>query len=259
MFGRRVFGRKGSDNPVEAPAERKPENPGHAHVLDLLRREETEKPLQRQQVAGHIIFDLVYRLAADERGCRIEDLIAILASTGGHSCTLAAIAEHEAAPGSGHEHDFLVVKAKDGQKYIFGNIANRYLFESEHAMLSIAMGTAQQLGASLSIDDVHDAMRHVAGSIGGEAFGVPRLPEAHMPRDRVINYAAYLWPKVQEALDLYEVDPLKRPMAIGFALAEAIDKGQQALDLRLMALIAIECAIPIAKVTPKMLEEIRAG
>ncbi|WP_162919010.1 hypothetical protein [Taklimakanibacter deserti] len=74
-----VFGRR--------PAPARPTSPsalsGHGAVLDHLRRVETEQPFARPSLVGRLLFDMTRKMIATDRGARLEDLLAILASTGG--------------------------------------------------------------------------------------------------------------------------------------------------------------------------------
>ena len=63
-----------------AAQERAETSPGHRNVLELLDREQDEKPHQRAQMGGMVLFDLVMNIIADERGLHIQNLISILAS-----------------------------------------------------------------------------------------------------------------------------------------------------------------------------------
>lgn len=246
MLGKKFFGKKNVAPPVPSadPLE------GHRHVLAHLAREEAEKPLQRAQVAGHIVFDLIFRILQTDRGCRIEDLVATLAATGGFSCVLAAVSEFGGRDINDGTNDLVTVQTQNGQKYIFGNLTNKYVFESQHSLLSLAMGAAQHVGASLSVEDVNDAFAHVSKTLGDSSFGTPRLPKQNMPALPPVEMLRSAWSRVDEALVLYAVNPQQKPTAIGFALAEAIDKGHTALDPRLLAQIAIEYAIPTSKLWP---------
>ena len=128
---------------------------------------------------------------------------------------------------------------------------NASLLESELALLSLALGAAHGLGAPVTLALVHEVMKHVAGTVGGPDFGIPRLPTEHMPGDRPIEYVRHLWPKIREALGLYEVPLAGRPSAIGFAVQRAIDRGKDVLDPLLAAQIVTEYAVPMAKLDPK--------
>lgn len=248
------FGRKPSSSPQTSPSPpasggNGEAHPGHRAVLDHLRRSEGDQPLVRPQLVGRLLFDMICKMIANDRGVRMEDLLAILASTGGFSCLVAALSEIGQSPPSGNS--LTIVTGKDGHHYFFGDLPNRYLIESEFALLSLALGAARAFGGSVSLDMVHQTMRHVAGTVGGESFGQPQLPAEHRPGDLPFNYVRFLWPRVLEGLKRYEVPPTQAPIAIGFALQRAIEAGKDAIDPTLAARIAIECAVPMAKVDPK--------
>jgi hypothetical protein len=258
MFGRKTFGTKHSA-PQPPPASGAPRDmPGHRNVLEHLDREAAANPVQRQQVAGRIVFDLVCEMIASDRGVRMEDLVAVLASAGGFACAIAGLQDFIALEGREQPNDLVWIEGKDRLQYIFGDLPNRYLLESEHALLSLAMGAAAGLGASLSLDDAHSAFKHCASTVGAPEFGVPRLPAENMPGDHPVNYVIHLWSKIQEALDLYEVKPSQRPAALGFALQQAITFGKDAISPKLAAIIAIECAVPTSKIQPGQLEKWKA-
>lgn len=246
---RPIFGRR-TEAASPPPPSGAPVHPGHAAVLTHLRQIEGSDPLARLQLAGRIVFDLTCDIIKTERGVRIEDAVAVLASTGGFTCihsTLAALA----ARGQTREAVGIVTaRGTDGQDYLFGDAPNRLLLESEHALLSLALGAAHHLGANVSLEMVHETMGRVASSVGGPEFGVPMLPPQHRPGDLPIHYVRYLWPKIVEALDLYEVPVEHRATAIGFALQRAIDAGKEVLDPMIAAAIAVECAVPMAKLDP---------
>ncbi|KFC74536.1 hypothetical protein FG93_01122 [Bosea sp. LC85] len=221
-------------------------------MLDHLRRIEATQPLARPQLVGRILFDMVGKMIANDRGVRMEDLLAILASCGGFSCLSAAFSE-VLGPTPPTGNNLTVVEGKDGHRYFFGDLPNRYLIESEFALLGLALGMAQACGGTVSLDMAHQTMRRVANTVGGDEFGKPELPTEHRPGDFPINYVRDHWPKALEALNFYEVPPTLRPAAIGFALQRAIEAGQDAIDPTMAARIVIECAVPMAKIDPERL------
>lgn len=192
---------------------------------------------------------MICKMIATDRGVRMEDLLAILASSGGFSCLVAALGEADRGPTSGKS--LTIATGKDGHRYFFGDLPNRYLIEGEFALLRLALGAAKACGGSVSLDMVHQTMRHVAGTVGSQSFGRPLLPAEHRPGDLPFHYVKFLWPRILEALKLYEVVPTQAPIAIGIALQRAIEAGKEAIHPTLAARIAIECAVPMAKVDPK--------
>lgn len=251
------FGRKGVAQAQGNPPPRDPrmDQPGHGNVLGHLRRHEAEVPLQRPQLAGRILFDLVCKLISGERGVRIEDALAVLASNGGYACivaTLAALAEAGRTPQS---VGMIEVGAKDGNRYYFGDMPNTALWEHPESLLSLALGAAQDCGATVSREMVEQAMSRTASAIGGPDFGVVHVDDPHKPGIDPIEYVRHGWPKLEEAMYFYEVPCGQWPMAFGFALQQAIVAGKQALDPTIAAKICVDCAIPMAKLDPARFPE----
>jgi hypothetical protein len=226
-------------------------DPGHEAVLRHLREREREEPLIREQVAGTVVFDLFAQMLADDNGrIRIDDLVAALASLGGHLCLVAVLDTLKERGQTPQQVGMMEVEGSDGNRYYFGDEPNRLLLESEASLLSLALGAAHAHGAPVSLELVHETMARTAQRVGTAEFGRPELPEGHQPALPPFEWVAHGREKIVEALDLYEVPTLSRPTAVGFALQRAIDQGREALDPLIAAKIAIECSVPMAKVDP---------
>jgi hypothetical protein len=226
-------------------------HPGHQAVLRQLREREQEEPLIRAQVAGTIVFDLFVRLLGERTGrVRIDDLIAALASVGGHLCLVAVLDTLQERGLTPAQVGMLEVKGSDGHRYYFGDEPNRLLLESSESLLSLVLGAAHAHGAPVSLDMVHEAMGRTAKRVGTAEFGQPELPDQHQSALSPFEWVEHGRGKIGEALDLYDVPPRSRPTAVGFALQRAIDDGREVLDPLLAAKIAVECSVPMAKVDP---------
>ena len=220
-------------------------------MLRHLSEREREEPLIREQVAGSVVFDLFVQMLGEEGGrVRIDDLVAALASLGGHLCLVAVLDTLRERGLTPEQVGMLEVEARDGHRYYFGDEPNRLLLESSTSLLSLVLGAAHAHGAPVSLELVHETMRRTAERVGAAEFGRPELPEEHQPALPPFDWVTHGRQKIVEALDLYEVPPLARPTAVGFALQRAIDEGRDALDPLLAAKIAIECSVPMAKVDP---------
>jgi hypothetical protein len=247
-----LFGRKGLNQepapppPPPPPPDDQKNQPGHQAVLRHLREKEQTEPWIREQLAGRIVFDFAYELLKDERGVRIENLLAMLASVGGQQC-IAPIIHGARADATAEEMGLTVIKGADGRLYFFGDPPNKLLIESSHALLSLAFGAAQSLGAPVTMEMIHDEMRRVAGTVGGPDFEKLDLPPEHMV-DRPTEWARVFTPKIVEALDLYDVPPMKRATAIGYALYRAVEASKDNIGPLLAARIALQCATRTAKV-----------
>ena len=249
MFGRR---QKPPTPPPPLPAADGTPHPdmGHYMVLQQLREKEETDPVARPQLVGNILFRWTSDLIRNKKGIHAESLVGILAALGGFSCILAALDEYGHLTKESEKYDLVISTGKDGHRYFFGDVPNRYLLETRFSLLNIALSAAQAAGTTISTDVVHEGLRHVAATVGGEAFGVPRLPPEHPVGDLPVNYVQVLWPNVLKILALYEVAPQQFPATFGFALYRAITEAKQVIDPALAFKITLECAAPMAKLDP---------
>jgi hypothetical protein len=218
--------------------------------LNRLRSLDATQPEARLQLAGTVLFDFVYQMVKGERGARIEDFLAILGSVGGHACIVGALDTVARSGGKPAGNQLVAMEGKDGNRYYFGDLPNEALLESPLSLLSLTLGAAQAHGGSVSLEKVHDVMRHVASTVGTSEFGIPRITGEHRPGDVPFNYIKHLSARLFEPLDLYEVPLNKRASAIGFAVQKAMDVGKDTLDPTIAADIVTECAVPAAKFAP---------
>jgi hypothetical protein len=243
-----LFGRKKVTPPTgpREPSDDPKLQPGHQAVLRHLIETEKTEPGARERLAGAIVFDLAYNLLKNERGVQIEIIIAVLASVAGQECIAPIVA---AAPDNAtmQELGLIVVKGHDGRIYFFGDPPNRLLVESPDSVISLAFGAAKALGAPVTMTMILEEMRKVASRVGGADFESLNLPKEHMV-DRPTEWVRVFRAKLVEALDLYDVLPMRRATALGYALQKAIDAGKQCLDPLVAAQIALQCAARTSKI-----------
>lgn len=244
-----IFGRKKVAAPAgpSNPSNNNDKHPGHAAVLHHLRAEEQADPGVRERLAGAVIFDLACQLLNSDRGVRMEDLLAMLASVAGHAC-IAPFLTHLAMGATPGELELTVIKGNNGRLYLFGDPPNRLLAESSDSVISLAFGAAQALGARVTVEMIGDEMAKVAKRVGGPDFETLDLPPGHMT-DRPTEWARVFRAKLSEALDLYEVPPMRRACALGYAIQKAMDAGRDSIDPMMAAQIVLQCATRTAKVT----------
>ncbi len=244
-----IFGRKNVAAPTgpTPPSKKVDKNPGHQAVLHQLREEEKSDPGVRERLAGAVIFDLSCQLLNSERGVRMEDLLAMLASVAGQEC-IAPILARATMGTTPQQLGLTVIKGNDGRYYFFGDPPNRLLAESSDSVISLAFGAAQALGAPVTVKMIGDEMAKVAKRVGGPDFETLDLPPEHMT-DRPTEWARVFRAKLAEALDLYEVPPMRRACAIGYAIQKAMNAGRDTLDPMMAAQIVLQCATRTAKVT----------
>ena len=239
-----MFGRKGTGGPAAAaPID------GREWILERLRQTDGPGSMEQAKALGLELFDNAYQFMKNDRGVRIEDIVAMLGSVGGQLCLTAvldSLAESRMAPQS---IGMMVIAGNDGCTYYFGDAPNWLLCEAPYSLISLLFGAAHEHGAPVSIDMVHDEMRLLAQQVGTSQFLDLDLPAAHAT-DSASNWAHVFAPIVRGTVLGGMAPQVRLPIIVGFALQQAIDVGRQALDPMTIATIAMKCAMRTSKLDP---------
>jgi hypothetical protein len=248
-----VFGRKGVNQPtvtnqqVTARARQWAE--------EHFRRDEKPGSMGYAQHLGKVLFDATYKIMAEERGARIENLLAALASVGGHLCLVAVLEQLRTEGLSPADIGMAVARGADGNTYYFGDAPNYLLCEAQHSLISLVFGAAHEHGAPVSLEMLHQEMGRVAAAVGSPEFLEMDLPADHQV-DTPLSWAHVFTPRVVELLSSGGAPAFWRPTIVGFALQQAIDVGRETLEPLMQARISLACAVRAAKLDP---ERVRAG
>ena len=241
----RVFGRKGTGGPAEAvPID------GREWVKGLLLRTDRPGSMEQAQALGLELFDNAYQFMKDERGVRIEDLVALLGSVGGHFCLTAVLDRLSESRRTPQSIGMIVMAGNDGHTYYFGDAPNWLLCEAPYSLISLLFGAAHEHGAAVNIDMIHAEMRMLAQQVGTPQFLDLDLPESHVT-DSVCNWVRVFAPIVKGTVLRGYAPNVRLPIVVGFALQKAIDTGRHALDPMTIATIAMKCAMRASKIDPQ--------
>ncbi|SFU85505.1 hypothetical protein SAMN05216350_106214 [Polaromonas sp. YR568] len=181
-----------------------------------------------------------------ERGVHIESLLCALGSLAGYACQ-ADLRQQAKKQGMAETSLLMVVGTKDGKNFFFGDHLNKALAESQLSIWSLAAGAAQHNGCT-KLPDVAEIFGYVTGTVGGESFGIPRLPDGHKPGDLPINYLKSLWPVMLNVIHPFCKESVEWPILFGFAIQEVMDLSKTAIKPDLALQVVMESAIPMSKV-----------
>ena len=203
-------------------------------------------PLIGAKVGGKELAHQLIEAMTDERGAHVESLLCAAGALAGYSCQAALRAKNR-AEGRNELALFSVAHTSDGQKFFFGDPLNGFLAENELSIWRLAAGGAQRCGCS-EIPDIGPIFEHVAGSVGHENFGVPRLPPGHPVHELPRTYLERLWPRFAPMVERFCPNPDHRPALLGLAIQELLSQTKTALNPCLALQIVMEAAIPMSKV-----------
>lgn len=146
---------------------------------------------------------------------------------------------------------FVVVETRTGEIYFFGDYLNTILASPKPEHLSvwkIVAGAARVMGAA-DLPDLTPIFKHCAETAGTTSFGLPRLPDGHLPtilpRDAVNRY----WPEARRILG-DSPDPLTWALDAASAAQQLMLGMKDRIDPVLAAQVVMEAAIPMSRIDP---------
>jgi hypothetical protein len=196
------------------------------------------------------IADWLMRELKDERGIHCETILTVVGALAGYSAQ-QALWEGMVKPGKlAIAQAFKVVETGSGATYFFGDALDTILASMEPKHLSIwKIVAASTLAAGGDhLPDMGNLLRHCAATVGTSAFGLPRLPDDHLPSIMPRPALEQFWPGARLLLALAE--PLHWPLHMANAAQKLMlaMKGSIASDLAVR--IVMEAAVPMSRVDP---------
>ena len=196
------------------------------------------------------IADWLMRELKDQRGIHCETLLTVIGALAGYAAQ-QALWEGMVKPGKlAIAQAFKVMETPSGATYFFGDTLDALLISMEPKHVSvwkIVAGGVMGTGGD-HLPNVNDLLRHCAATAGTSAFGLPRLPDDHLPS--ILPRAALerFWPGARLLLALSE--PLQWPLLMANAAQKLMlaMKGSIAPDLAVK--IVMEAAVPMSRVDP---------
>lgn len=222
-------------------------------LFQAINEKKKDDPLVGLKIGSNELMERLIGTLKNEKGVHIESLLGIIGSIGGYSCHVAIREELIKNRKIGEQKVFTIVGAADGKKYYFGDLVNKPLVENQLSIWSLVAGSSNHFETG-SLLDVSEIFSHVAGTVGGDDFGVPRIPSNHKLGDLPINYVKTIWKRIVPILDDFCDNPIEKPILIGFAAQQVIEMGKDIIVPSVAAKIVMECAIPMSKIGPEWIE-----
>jgi hypothetical protein len=212
----------------------------------------TNKQYDANKVSSDLVEMLFAELKDSSGVIHAETALATLGALAGFAGQMAIWETLIKTGKVAEDKAFVVATTKGGETYYFGDLVNEILFANKPGSFSICSlvgGAAQQSGAK-TLPDIGDIARHVAGTVGGHGFGVPRLPPHHMPRIPPIELLDKFWNPVRNFLVVSVHSPTQWPLVIALAIQNVIVMAKDTIDPALAAQIVMETTIPFARIDP---------
>ncbi len=196
------------------------------------------------------IADWLMRELKDERGIHCETILTAIGALAGYAAQ-QALWEGMVKPGKlAIREAFTVVETSSGATYFFGDALDALIVSMEPKHLSIwkIVAGGALAGGGDHLPEMGNLLRHCAATVGTPGFGLPRLPDDHLPSIMPRAALDRFWPGARLFLTLAE--PLHWPIHMAHAAQKLMQmmKGSIAPDLAVR--IIMEAAVPMSRVDP---------
>lgn len=211
-------------------------DPRHA-ARDSLHRQALERtrqdPLQHAKSGSRELVRMVAEQLQSRGDTRPESLLCALGALAGFACQVSA--RINAFAHGMPERDRV------------GEDLSLLLFGMEFSVWALVAGAARHNGCT-NFPEPAEIWAHVNKSMGTPEFGVPRVPAQHAPRDLPADYLRLFWPMLKPVIARYCSNPAHWPVMCALALQQAIELGQGRLDPGMAMKMALESALPMARI-----------
>jgi hypothetical protein len=196
------------------------------------------------------IADWLMRELKDDRGIHCETMLTVVGALAGYAAQ-QALWEGMVKPGKlAIQEAFKLVETPSGETYFFGESLDNMLASAEPKHLSIwkivAGGVLSQGGEHLP--DMASLFRHCEATAGSSQFGLPRLPDDHLPGVLPRIALDRYWPGARLFLALAE--PMTWPLHMANAAQKLMQAMKGAIAPDLAVKIVMEAAVPMSRVDP---------
>lgn len=195
------------------------------------------------------ILDWLMVELRDGRGIHCETMLTVLGALAGFAAQQSVWSQAMAA-GIMPQQAFMVVRVKSGESFYFNEAVNQLLISTKEGTASIwqFVGEIAQRSGAKQLPDLMGMFSHTSSVTGSERFGVPRLPQQHMPRILPREAVNRYWPKARALMEQTKAELW--PMWLAMAAAKAIVVMKDACAPELACTIVMEAAVPMSKIDP---------
>jgi hypothetical protein len=158
---------------------------------------------------------------------------------------------------------FAVIETRSGEVFFFGELLNAVIVAKDggrnnggngasgvsgHASIWKIVSEGGFDAGAINLPDVADVIRHCAATVGRDEFGIPRVPDAHMPNILPREAVSRFWPAARRKLAV--MDPMSWPLQLALAARSLIVSSKHAVRPDIAVQIVMEAAVPMSKIDP---------
>ena len=246
----RIFRKQQSDLPLEPEFDDSDRLFQPESINKALKKKAEERPHIYQEITGRELHaNIIEAMHGEKRERRAQTALGVMASLAGFSCLSSVYLKYERGEISPDENGFRIAVTDTGRRAFFGSLIEDALLEEEMSVWRMVEAQAKTLGA-VRLPDPREILRFVQANYADKNYGLPRLPEAHMPRDLPSNFVRYLMPSYLPMLQKYDPNPDCFKTSFGYAIQSLMAESCEDIDPATAAKLVMECAVPMASLDP---------
>lgn len=245
MF-KKLFGKKTSADDQHAETSEQSISRTLDHAIE---QHKAQDPFVGAKIGADELVQRLTDAMQDGKGVHAESLLATVASLAGFACVYGTLQQVRSRGMDTRAAGIVDVECNDGRKFYMGDHINFLLLEGPQSVWALSAGMAQHLGDT-DLLDVTEVTGYVAGTLCGDTFGIPRLPDGHPTFDLPLNYVRDLWNVVLPHVDRRAPEPLERVVLFGLAIQKVMEMAKEVVAPSIALRIVMECAVPMAKIDP---------
>jgi hypothetical protein len=214
-------------------------------------------PVAADDLSGDLLAWLSGELRSGKQA-RPESVLCALGALAGYAAQ-QAIREAVVKPGKlTLDQAFVVIETRSGEVFFFGDLLNAVIVskdggrngarESGHASIWKIVSDGGYEAGAINLPDVTDAIKHCAATVGSQEFGIPRVPDAHMPDILPREAVSRFWPAARRKLA--GAEPMSWPLHLAMAAHTLIVELKDAIRPDIAVQLVMEAAVPMSKIDP---------
>jgi len=196
------------------------------------------------------IADWLMREMRDDRGLHCETLLTAAGAIAGYAIQ-QSLWESMIKPGRmAIAQVFKVIETGSGEAFFYGDVIDNMLVspDPKHDSLWRAISATAVAEGGANLPEMASVVRHCNATMGTPQFGLPRLPDEHLPSMAPRTALYQLWRGARLFLALS--DPAIWPQHMAQVTHRLMHATRDALPADLALKIVMEAAVPMSRVDP---------
>ncbi|WP_119302433.1 hypothetical protein [Dongia deserti] len=149
---------------------------------------------------------------------------------------------------------FVVIETRSGEVFFFGDLLNEIIVDKHglrgegHSSIWKVVSEGGHAAGAINLPDVNNMIKHCAATVGHEEFGIPRVPDVHMPDILPREAVSRFWAATRRKLA--GTEPMSWPLHLAMAASALIVELKSAIRPDIAVQIVMEAAVPMSKIDP---------